>query len=515
MLNSILSSLKLKKIYAAAILISVIWFFAFLSGYPTSGIRAATMLTAYILSDYFDRRYDLFSSLFFIGIVTLIIKPLILFDVGFQLSFVAVISIGMFYRLIYEKLRFLPDYLNKITSASISAQIGLVPLIAYHFNIFTPWSVIFNIPIIILTGYVLPTTLLFFLSIPINKFLANSLGVIDKYLIRTMIHLSELSNYVPYSSLAITSPKIYYLVLYYCFLIVLLYKEKIKILQGISKIQIAIITSIICMFFSIFSYLYTGDLKITFIDVGQGDCALIETPYNKKILVDGGNFKENNLLTEFLLKNHISKVDLIFLSHIHNDHLGGLVNVLDTIKVDKVVIGTDKYISEEWVHFLAKCEEKKIPVIKVYKGNDLQIENDLSIEVLGPTQNLIHGYGDNTNNDSLILLLTYKKFDILFTGDIEKRAEDILLVDGPSKDIEVLKVAHHGSVDSTSPEFLNQFKPGVAIIQVGKNNYGHPSQKLIDQLYNRKIKTYRNDKHGAVIIKSDGYEAEIFKTLEN
>lgn len=512
-INSILSRLNMKKSHTSTILIVIIWCFAFLSGYPISGIRAAAMLTIYVLSQFFDRRYDLFAALFFIVILTLMVKPLIIFDIGFQLSFGAVISIGMFYSTIYEKLNYLPAYFNRIISASLSAQIGIAPLLAYHFNIFTPWALIFNIPIIFITGYILPITLLLFISIPTNEALTYILATVDAHLIKILIYITRLSNYLPYSSITLASPRIHFLVVYYCLIALMVYKDRIKFLSRISIIKIVCFFLSIYMTINVLILTYPKELKVTFIDVGQGDCALIETPQNRKILIDGGNFKENNLLTQFLLKNHINNIDLVFLSHNHNDHIGGVFNVIDSIKVDRVLIGTDKFVTIEWLDFQEKCKERGIPIMNIYKGDELKIENDLWIDVLGPPDALIDGNGDDTNNNSLVLLLTYKEMDFLFTGDIEKRGEDLLLFNNIGKDIEILKVAHHGSKEATSKQFLKKYLPEIAVIQVGKNNYGHPNKEVINRLKDEKIKIYRNDDHGAVIIETNGYKAKILKTI--
>ena len=232
------------------------------------------------------------------------------------------------------------------------------------------------------------------------------------------------------------------------------------------------------------------DLKIYFIDVGQGDATLIVTPQNKTILIDGGGSENydvgKNTLLPYLLDRKIIKIDYVIISHFDTDHVGGILTILQELKIEKVIIGKQYETSENYEEFLQIINNKKIFVKMVGKGEKINIEKDMQIIVLFPGQELI---SENAlNNNSLVIKLEYKDFSMLFTGDIEEITEEKLVKMYAKTDIlksTILKVAHHGSKSSSTEKFLKLVKPKIALIGVGKNNlYGHPNSEVIEILMN-------------------------------
>ena len=223
------------------------------------------------------------------------------------------------------------------------------------------------------------------------------------------------------------------------------------------------------------------------IDVGQGDSTLIVTPNDKKILIDGGGSSTydvgKNTLIPYLLDRKIKEIDYVIISHFDQDHIGGLLNVLNELKVGKVIIGKQGEESEQYVFFRKIVDEKEIPVIVVKQENIINIEKDLKIKILFPENELIT---ENVlNNNSLVFKLEYKKFEMLFTGDIEEVAEKQLLKMYSNGELkaDVLKVAHHGSKTSSSNEFLEAVDPNIAVIGVGDNNkFGHPNDEVLNRI---------------------------------
>lgn len=249
------------------------------------------------------------------------------------------------------------------------------------------------------------------------------------------------------------------------------------------------------------------NLRIYFIDVGQGDSTLIITPLNKKILIDGGGteFGDYNVgektLMPYLLARRIRKIDYIIISHFDTDHCQGLLYVMQEMKVQNVIIGKQYEENDNYKKFVNIIKEKNIKVKVVEAENRINIESELYFDVLWPdsdniiTQNAI-------NNNSLVCKLVHKRFSILFTGDIEEIAEKAIIAKYKNQlKSTVLKVAHHGSKTSSTMEFINAVNPKYALIGVGKDNkFGHPADITIQDLEAKNIQIYRTDEMGEVTI---------------
>lgn len=234
------------------------------------------------------------------------------------------------------------------------------------------------------------------------------------------------------------------------------------------------------------------NLKIYFIDVGQGDGTLIVTPLNKKILIDGGgsefgNFDVGkNTLLPYLLDRGVKKLDYIIVSHFDSDHVQGLLFVMQSIKVDKVIIAKQVENSANYDEFLSIIKKKNIGVSVLGAGDRINIEKNLYFDVLWPDYNNL--ITENAmNNNAIVCKLVYGQFSVLFTGDIEETAEKKVLELYEEKlevlKATILKVAHHGSKSSSISGFLEAVSPQIALIGVGANNlYGHPSNEVLKRL---------------------------------
>ena len=280
---------------------------------------------------------------------------------------------------------------------------------------------------------------------------------------------------------------------------------KIKTYRIISIVLILVIFSgNLCVYF-----IHTNELKIYFVDVGQGDCTLICTPNNQVVLVDGGGSEFSsfdvgeNTLFPYLLDRRITKIDYMLISHFDTDHVGGLLYILENMKVNNVIISKQGELSENYEEFKKLVIEKNINVIIVKQGDRLEIENDIYIDILFPESTLITE--NILNNNSIVAKLYYNNFSILFTGDIEEVAEQELV--SKYQDLSVLnstilKVAHHGSKTSSIQEILELISPKIALIGVSKTNtYGHPNSEVLERLEKLGAKIYRTDECGEVVIK--------------
>ena len=241
---------------------------------------------------------------------------------------------------------------------------------------------------------------------------------------------------------------------------------------------------------------YNNNIIISFIDVGEAESILIQSN-GENALIDAGNTIDGNKLVKYIKSLNIKEFKYIFGSHAHEDHIGGLANIIYNFKINEVYMPSTKSEYKSYNNVLKALAKKNIELLtpeidqKLYLGNSI-------IDIL-----YVGDYKDNINNTSIVLKLTYLNTTYLFTGDTTKEIEMQLL----NKEIKsnVLKVAHHGSNDATSAQFLNKVHPEYAIISCGKNNdYHHPHKVTLDKLERIGAKIYRTDIDGTIIIKSNG-----------
>jgi len=279
---------------------------------------------------------------------------------------------------------------------------------------------------------------------------------------------------------------------------------------------------IVALVFGAFLVYPDQELHLIFCDVGQGDAILI-TKGTTQVLVDGGPNKK--VLS--CLANHLPfwdrTIEMIILTHPDNDHLGGLPDVIERYNVTQLL--SHSLISESAIFwaFRDKVLEKEIPVYSPKAGDKIQF-GDFALKILSPQEKMgnelvwqkgtdkqVLGaltYLIEPNEASIVTLLSYGSFDVLLPGDISSQVEEVINTD---KEVEVLKIAHHGSKYSSSEEYLERINPELAVISVGRNSYGHPTEEVLDELNNLGIKILRTDLEGEIEITSDGQEWSLRK----
>lgn len=250
-----------------------------------------------------------------------------------------------------------------------------------------------------------------------------------------------------------------------------------------------------------------NNLIIHYVDVGQGDCILIGQN-NEYVLIDAGNNEDGELLVDYFKQLGIEKFKYVIGTHAHEDHIGGIDNIINNFELEHFympdVITTTKTFEDVLDALLAKRKAFETPNI----GDTFKL-NDASFEVL-----YLGKDKSDLNNTSIVLKLTYKNTTYLFMGDATSKVEKILLDNKANLKSDVLKVGHHGSQYSSTAAFLKQVSPSYAVIQVGENNdYDHPKEITLNKLEKLKTLTYRTDKHGTIILTSDG-ENISFETIK-
>lgn len=276
-----------------------------------------------------------------------------------------------------------------------------------------------------------------------------------------------------------------------------------------SKKVYLILIIIFIVALSLFIFVWSGEwskkLEIDFLDVGQGDAELIKTPFNQNILIDGG---PDNTILRRLGENlpwYDRMIDLMILTHPHEDHVAGLVEVLKRYKVKKILYTGVVYEAPVYQSWLELVKSKNIETVIIDRPQTIQLGDDCSLEIIWPSQPLAGLGAAELNDTSIVAKLKYKQNSFLFMGDLQIDKEQELIKNNVNLQTNVLKVGHHGSDTASSEEFLEKVKPQIAIIEVGqKNDFGLPSLRVIKKLERIGATIHRTDQTGTVKMTSDG-----------
>lgn len=281
-------------------------------------------------------------------------------------------------------------------------------------------------------------------------------------------------------------------------------------------IFLIILFALALIFASAIAYSKNSELKVIFLDVGQGDAALIMQG-NKQVLIDGG--PDGQALMEKLGK-YIPfwdrRIELVVATHPDQDHIQGLVDVLEKYQVGSVMETFVQSNSQIYKKYKDLLEQKNINIAEARLGAGAELDENAKLEIIGPLAETADGNKEDTNSESVISKLVFGENTFLLTGDAPIKEEKELLSTAEDLSADILKVAHHGSKYSTSEDFLARVKPKEAIISVGKNNrFGHPSPEILERLEKDKIKIIRTDESGDIIFKCPNFAEDCLLVSEN
>lgn len=502
-LSHILKFFNFTRISIFSITCGFLTFYCYMVGLSASVIRATIMIIILMLGHVVDRESDSLNNLCISAAILLLINPLNLFAVSFQLSFAAVAGILLFFDIFNKFFSKLPKYLGSSLAVIVSAQILVFPFSAYYFNKVSLIGFLTNLLVVPIASL----TLIIGFVIGLIGLVMPSLGAflikIPNILLTVLQNTVLFSSKIPYSTLIVPDISPIGFVLYFVFLFMVF---DTKIISGDKRLKRFSATLLFVLILVIIFPFHRG-LEVVFLDVGQGDSIFIRTSRNKTVLIDGGGIPSYyntdfdtgaDIVEPFLYSLGLDHIDIIVFTHFDEDHSKGLLSLLNNIKVGTVIYGhpDDSALYREMENIV---KERNLKTLRVKQGDEFYVD-ELEFRVLNPpSQNFQH---KSSNDNSVVLKMVYKNFSFLFTGDLEIKGEqDLIKADFDLKS-NILKVGHHGSFTSTSLDFLSKVKPDFAIISVGENNsFGHPSPEVLERLQSYEVTILRTDFHGAVIFK--------------
>lgn len=481
-------------------IVCIIFLLAFMAitNFTPSVTRACIMAILILLSSIIYRKSDVYTNISVAALITLIFNPYSLLDLGFQLSYGGTIGIIIFIKRIQEKKSNskVINYIKQMALVSIYANIIIIPIMMYHFNTVSFTFIISNIMASPILGIIVITGFLFIITSITVKPLTRLIAIFIKPILSILIKISQICSKLPFSNILVVTPYMFNVISYYA---IILYCIKSK---KNNKCKIIICLLIVLILINFIIYIFPQKLRIFFIDVGQGDSTLIITPDKKTVLIDGGGSDSfdvgEKVLLPYLLDRRILKIDYVLISHFDTDHATGVAQILGKIDVSSIILTRQLEENDIYRHILSIAKEKKIKLIYVKEGDVLKI-GGIKISIIHPENKLM--INNPMNNNSIVCKVEYNSFSMLLTGDIEMEAEELILRKNINLKADVLKVAHHGSKTSTTGEFLKAINPKVALIGVGKNNnFGHPSNEVIQRLKENGTRIYRTDENGEISI---------------
>ena len=560
-INLILSKKIFGKRASKIITIFIIIIFMNITNMSPSIERAGISSIICIIASLIHRKPDAINAVAIAVLCTVIKNPLSILNVGMQLSYAGTLSLLMFangreennsreiienneekkkckeivklkekikeqqedkkYNRENEKInanifwnlcKSIKKYLEESIKVTLCANILIMPLTIYKFNTISLNFILANMvagPLLglsLILGLIMLVTS--FVSLNIAKFISFILNIILIVLIKS----TKLISQIPYSNITVITPHLISIVIIYTIIFLGYYiarspklRKKLKVNKKLMLKTIAIVLSITIISVATLNLLEEKKLKLYFVDVGQGDCTYLKTPSGKNILIDGGGNRDKEkydvgkkVLLPYLLDRRVKKLDYIIVSHFDADHATGVAQILGKIDVSSIILTRQLEENDIYRHILSIAKEKKIKLIYVKEGDVLKI-GGIKISIIHPENKLM--INNPMNNNSIVCKVEYNSFSMLLTGDIEMEAEELILRKNINLKADVLKVAHHGSKTSTTGEFLKAINPKVALIGVGKNNnFGHPSNEVIQRLKENGTRIYRTDENGEISI---------------
>ncbi len=500
---SLLMRITGRKKLNSVITIFFLLMYGIFAGMPVSAVRAIIMSSCMLLSRFFGKSYDMMSSLSLAGLFILFVNPLYVRDSSFIMSFCAAAG-AAFGQEISCGARIGNTRLRGVVTV-FSIYLFLLPVLIETYYYVSPYSVVINIIVIPLMSLLVPCgAILILASLLFGGVPARFAGGICHYIVKGMIFLGECSKDLPFNRIIIghRGPKV--LILYFSVLLMTL----MLVMFFRRKKPLWVLTACIIIFIH---FPDTGT-TVHMLDVGQGECILIEDG-KEKILVDAGSSNVTKVykyrIGPFLKYMGIDTIDRMILTHADNDHKNGMEELFgdSDIEVKEFMVAD----TDDNGAGLAKLSKEPCGVRTVAAGDELFISPGSRINVLSP----VGGSSAEKNDKSIVFLFRSNEITALFTGDSSSKAERTYIEGLGEEKIDVLKVAHHGSKYSTGEELLAKTRPAIGIVSASATNrYGHPSPETVKRLEKAGCNIFATPECGYIRIRSDGKNISVV-TMKN
>ncbi|RVU55345.1 DNA internalization-related competence protein ComEC/Rec2 [Anaerosphaera multitolerans] len=494
----ILKIFNISKLKQKIISLFLIFTYLSLVGFPLGALRAYLMTLFLTLSYLLKFKYSSLKGLILSSIIVLLFNPYSIYSVSFLLSYGCVLGIILFFKIIRGYLG--DGYVSNSLSLSLSIGIVIFPISIYFFRIYPLETFISNLLLIpfyslaiVLSYIALLFNFLGFLIFPTLNLILN----ISDYIVKILNLLSIYSR--DFIQVSIAS-----IIIYYGIILIVYFKD--KLLYFYRLLKVVMVYGVFAILFSIFLiYSSFQNFKVDYLYVGQGDCSIM-TYKGKSYMVDtGGSYRGDFRPGEYYTLNYleavgVAEIEKLFISHFDEDHIDGLLDLLDRIRFKAVYVS---YIEDNI--YLRELAKRNIPIYKVEKNDVLDIDGNTTIEILSNPKKLM-----DSNDKSMVMKVEHRGFNILYTGDISSRIEESLKVGA-----DLLKVSHHGSSTATSESFIKDLKPKYAVISAGIDNpYAHPTPEVLNILNKNGVQTKTTSIDGQISLVIDNKGRIKFKSFK-
>ncbi|MBR1424193.1 DNA internalization-related competence protein ComEC/Rec2 [bacterium] len=488
--------------------------YTLMTGLGPSVVRAALMLLFVLAGKLIDRDTHSVALLSFVAVLLLIYNPAYINDVSFQLSFMVTLGLLTTANVLSDKFKFLPNWFVAAILIPLVAQIWVAPIQMFYFNTFTLYSVLANIStvsllsVICFCGFV--SSIL--ATIPqVADFICFTFDFYNNYLLDLLVWISNFFANLPHCIVQTTHPGMFQMILYYLMLISA--TGMIKFCKYKRAFLTIFFVGLVLVGLNL--RFESKNLEIIAFDVQNADSFLIKTPQNKYFFIDtgkkayqSGNSQAKIIMLKYLKDRGIKNIEGVIVTHFDNDHSGGAADIIKDTSVKTLYLNNEEQETQTAKNIFQAVRDIKqhVEIVKnntvIYKEPDLKITN-FKADIKG--KNL-------DNERSTITLLSYKDFDMLFTGDAGVKSFEAVKKDIPH-DIEVLKVGHHGASGVVDTEMVNYLGNRVSLISTGVNYFGHPTKGTLDVLRNTNI--IRTDLLNSIKITTNGELYKIYSYNRN
>ena len=495
------------KIAAMTAILPVI-FYTLISGAQVATNRSLIMILVYILAVLVDRGNEILNSLAFSALIIILIDPLSIHDISFQLTMVSVLFIALAIELKRQqakkdepdKVEAKTDFTHSIREKvllylfiTIAVSLGTAPIVAYYFRQIAWVGLFANAIIVPFTGFIIVPLGLLSSIVSVftgSFFLAN----VNEFLLNLFYSIVRLFSLIPLAEIHIPSPGIFWLFLFYL-LAFFVIKRPMPDWRKIIFVGLMLFT----IFAKIITARFDNSLKITFLDVGQGDSAVIEFPDKKVMVIDGGGIMSETfdigraVLAPYLWDRGIYTISYLVLTHPQLDHVGGFPYLLEKMRIKEVWENGDEGGSIAYRRFARLI--KKNSILQKTELSEMKADiRDVKVSVIDSLT------GASINDRSIVLKISNGDYSLLFAADIEKGAQEALLKYDSIKS-NIIKVPHHGARSSFNEDFIKAVNPKVAVISVGfQNRYKHPAPEHVEAYEQNGARIYRTDRDGAILV---------------